>query len=228
MVAFRLLSSIPLVLLAFLFIVPLHARQQTQQGKKKPNIAVLDFDARTGLSKGEAESFSDVFQSQLVETGEFVVIDRARTKAILLEQGFQQSEACSQVECIVEAGKILKVEKMFAGVVSKVGKTYTVNIQLIDISSAQIQLSKSRQHVGEIDDLVSSVIPELAAEMAETMLGKKVKTSVVSSGGSSSWYWYVGGAVLAGGGVAALLLGSTKPGQTTQKPTSLPDPSNFP
>ena len=86
------------------------ARQQTPQSKKL-NIAVLDFDARGGLSKEEAASLSDIFQAQLVQMGEFIVVDRNRIKSILEEQGFQKSEACSQVECVVEAGKILKVEK---------------------------------------------------------------------------------------------------------------------
>lgn len=197
-----------------------------QKQAKKINVAVLDFDARIGLLKGEAASLSDVFQSQLVETGEFVVIDRARINEILVEQGFQQTEACSQVECIVAAGKILKVEKMFAGVVSKLGKTFTVNIQLIDIATAQIQLSKSRQHAGEIDDLVSDVIPSMAADMASELLGKKVTARVSSSGGASSWFWYVGGALVAGG--AAYIVLGKKSTATAVKPTALPDPSPFP
>jgi len=90
------------------------AQAQTQKQKQKLNIAVMDFDAREGLSRGEAASLSDLFSSQLVATEEFIVVDRNRIKNILTEQGFQQSEACSQVECIVEAGKILKVQKMFA------------------------------------------------------------------------------------------------------------------
>lgn len=197
----------------FLFLISIlilctvvHAQQRSQQQPKKQNIAVLDFDARAGITKEEAASLSDIFQSQLVDMGEFIVVDRQRIKSILQEQGFQQSEACSQTECIVEAGKILKVDKMFAGTIGKVGRTYNVNISAIDIATAQIVINKSRQYSGEIDDLASEIVPEMANEIAQEMLGKRVASSVRTSGGGSTWYYYVGGVILAGGGAAAFLL----------------------
>ena len=201
--------------------------QQTQQ-RKKPNIAVLDFDARGGLTKEEAASLSDIFQAQLVDMGEFIVVDRQRIKAILNEQGFQQSEACSQVECIVEAGKILKVEKMFAGTIGKVGRIFNVNISAIDIATAQIVNNKSRQHSGEIEDLASEIVPEIANEIAQEMLGRKVATTVTTTGGST-WYYYVGGALLVGGGAAAFLLKPvTPPGPEEQTKQPLPGAPTFP
>ena len=204
-------------------------RPAQSQQSKKPNVAVLDFDARSGLTKEEAASLSDIFQSQLVDMGEFIVVDRQRIKAILQEQGFQQSEACSQVECIVEAGKILKVEKMFAGTIGKVGKIFNVNISAIDIGTAQIVINKSRQYTGAIEDLASEVVPEMARDIAQEMLGRKVSSSVVSSGGGSTWYYYVGGAVLAGGGAAVFLLKKgAATGPVTTPPTSLPGAPTFP
>lgn len=214
---------------SFLLCLTSIALSQTPQ-KKKPNIAVLDFDARGGLTKEEAASLSDIFQSQLVQMGEFVVVDRNRIKAILSEQGFQQSEACSQVECIVEAGKILKVEKMFAGTIGKVGKIFNVNIQAIDITTAQIVINKSRQYTGDIEDLASEIVPSMANEIAQEMLGKKVAASVARSGGGSTWYYYVGGAVLVGGGAAVLLMkkGTTTPGTEGPAKESLPGAPTFP
>jgi hypothetical protein len=143
----------------------------------------------------------------------------------LQEQGFQQSEACSQVECIVEVGKILKVEKMFAGTIGKVGKIYTINIQLIDVVTAQIIQNKSRRHSGEIEELLTDIIPELAGEMASELTGKKVEVTTGTTGGGSSWLWYVlGGAVVAGGAAAYLMTqkqgGGTNPPTTQQLPSS--------
>lgn len=211
---------------------PAQTQQRPAQAQqpRKPNVAVLDFDARGGLTGQEAASLSDIFQSQLVDMGEFIVVDRARIKAILQEQGFQQSEACSQVECIVEAGKILKVEKMFAGTIGKVGKIFNVNISAIDIATAQIVINKSRQYTGDIEDLASEIVPAMANEIAQEMLGRKVSSSVVSSGGGATWYYYVGGAVLVGGG-AAVLLGkksATTPGTEGAAKTSLPGAPTFP
>lgn len=142
---------------------------------KKINIAVLDFDAREGIGRGEAASLSDIFSAQLAQTGQYTIVDRNRIKAILTEQGFQQSEACSSVECVVEVGKILNVQKIFAGVIGKVGRLYTVNVQLINIATAQIELTKGRRHEGEIEDLAKTVIPEIAADMTKSLTEKMWK-----------------------------------------------------
>lgn len=173
------------------------------QQRKKLNIAVFDFDSRGGVSKEDAASLSDIFQAQLVQTNEFTVVDRARIKTLLQEQGFQQSEACSNTECLVDIGKILKVQRMFAGTISKVGKIYNVSIQVIDIGTAQILMQKARQHSGTLEELAEEVIPGIAAEMASDITGKKIAAKVTKSGGGTSWLWYVGGAVVLGGGAAA-------------------------
>jgi LPXTG-motif cell wall-anchored protein len=210
------------VLFVFLtsIIAPVALTQEKKLQKKKLNVAVLEFDARGGVSKEDAASLSDAFQGQIIETNEFIVVDRNRIKAILQEQGFQQSEACSEVECMVDVGRILKVEKMFSGTIGKVGKIYTVNIQLIDIATAQIIENKSRRHDGAIEELLTDVIPELAAEMAKGLSGKEVQVSTGTTGGSSTWYWYAGGAV-ATVGIAAVLL-SKKKNDAISNPTPTP------
>ena len=178
------------------------AQQHTQKKIQKLYVAVMDFDAREGLTRGEAASLSDLFSSQLVATGEFVVVDRNRIKSILTEQGFQQSEACAQVECIVEAGKILKVQKMFAGTIGKIGKIFSVNIQMLDVVTSQVEVNKSYQHTGDVEELAEDVIPELAREIAEQVTGKRIEKAEVAKTSSYKWLWYVGGAVVLGGGVA--------------------------
>jgi LPXTG-motif cell wall-anchored protein len=225
-------SLIRFVLLIFLIsiVAPAALSQDNKLQNKKLNIAVLEFEARGGVSKEDAASLSDAFQGQIIETGEFIVVDRNRIRSILQEQGFQQSEACSQVECIVEVGKILKVEKMFAGTIGKVGKIYTINIQVIDIATAQIEQNKSRRHEGAIEDLLTEIIPELAAEMAKGLTGKDVKVSTGTTGGSSSWLWYASGAVVAGGVAVVLLSKKKKDGSSTVTPNNqqLPSAPGFP
>jgi hypothetical protein len=212
-----------------LFFSPLHTIcQQKRNQPQKLYIAVMDFDAREGLSHGEAASLSDLFSSQLVTTGEFIVVDRNRIKSILQEQGFQQSEACSQVECIIEAGKILKVEKMFAGTIGKIGKIYSVNIQMLDVATSQIEVNKSYQHTGDIEGLAEEVIPELAKQIAEEVTGKRIEKAGVGRASSSKWMWYIGGAVLVGGGAAAYYFLKPQTKTTTTTNENLPGPPALP
>ncbi len=205
-------------LLALVIFVCVPERSLAQQTRKL-NVAVLDFDVRSGLTKEEAGALSDAFTSQLVKSGEFTVVDRNRIKEILNEQGFQQSESCSQVECVVEAGRILQVERIFVGNIGKVGRTYSVNLQVVDIQTAQISTSSSRQHQGEIDDLLTDIIPEMADEMSSSMVGHDVVTDRPGAGGSG-WLWYVGGGVLLAGGAAAVLLSKSDDSGTDAGGTS--------
>lgn len=217
------------ILLLVLFVPVVHAvaQQKRPAVPKKMAIAVLDFDTRGGMSKDEAASLSDIFQARLVKSGEFVVVDRNRIKAILEEQGFQRSEACSQVECVVDVGRILKVEKIFAGTIGKVGKVFNINIMLIDIATAQITSTDSRQHDGALEDLALEVIPDIAQSMASELTGKEVKIASTTSGGIA-WYWYAGGALVAGGVAAAVLLGGGSEETTPPPPTPLPVGPTYP
>jgi TolB-like protein len=209
---------------AFLTVPPVLFCQEIQP--KKINIAVLDFENRGGINKEEAASLSDAFQGKIIETNEFIVSDRNRIKTILAEQGFQQSEACSQVECVVEVGKILKVEKMFVGTIGKIGKIYTVNIQLIDVATSQLLQNRSKNTDGSIEELLTDIIPDLASEMASELAKKQVKVS--KSSGGSTWLWYVGGVVVAGG-VTAIILSSKKGDESSQSQSQqLPDSPSFP
>jgi len=161
--------------------------------------------------------------------GDFILVDRARIRQILEEQGFQQSEACSQVECIVEAGKILNVQKMIAGTIGKIGSLYNVNVQVIDVSSAQIQVNKSRQHTGDLDGVVLEVIPEISNEIAEGILGRPPE-KLTEVGGGGSWVWYLLGTIIVGGGAAAALLltKSTEDGNGGTTSRDLPNPPVLP
>ena len=218
--------TVTTLLIPFLFLTS-YSQTKPQQQKPKATVAVIDFEGR-GVKPEEAVSLSDVFQGVLVESQQFTVVDRNRIKAILEEQGFQQSENCSQVECLVQVGKILKVEKMFAGVIGKVGTRFTVNIQVIDVQTAQILSSKPRQHDGAIEELAGDVIPEIAREIIEELTGRRVSTVVTTTGKGSGWLWYVGGAVLLGGGAAVLLMSKKEEAATTDKPKALPGAPTFP
>ena len=190
-------AAYSLLLAATSFFSPSLAQKKTAPQQKKQTIAVLDFDSRSGITRDEAASLSDIFAAEMVRTNEFTVVDRNRIKSILAEQGFQQSEACSQVECIVEAGKILKVEKMFVGTVGKIGETYSVNVQVVDVATSQIQQTASRTYEGRVDKLATQIVPDLAAEMASALTGKEITSS--QSGTGTSWFWYVAGAGVVGG-----------------------------
>ncbi|MGH7493335.1 MAG: PEGA domain-containing protein [bacterium] len=135
-----------------------------------PAIAVLTLDDRGGLAADQTATLTDYFRGQLVKTGVFVVLDRAKTEASMAEVGFQQT-GCTTTQCAVQIGRMLNVRKIVTGSVGKVGKTFAVNIDIIDVESSQIEQSFSKDHQGKIEGLLQ-VLQALAAEMAETISGR--------------------------------------------------------
>ncbi len=134
------------------------------QNSEKMRIAVLDFSNTGGLSKYETITLSNRLASMLVKTQAFIVLERGKMDEVLNEQGFQQS-GCTTTECAVEVGKLLNVQKMVNGSIGKIGQTYTIDISLIDINTAQIERSFIRDYKGEIDGLLQ-IMQDIANQIA--------------------------------------------------------------
>jgi len=117
-------------------------------------IAVLDFEG-LGITEVETKALTNRLRINLVKSGAYQVIERGKMQDILNEQGFQLS-GCTSEECVIEAGQLLGVEKMLAGSISLVGKTYSVGMRLIDVGSGKIEKSEAYDMRGEIDQLLTN------------------------------------------------------------------------
>ncbi len=134
------------------------------QDNDKLRIALLDFGNTGGLSQQESVTLTNRLRSMLVKTKAFIVLERGAMDEILDEQGFQQT-GCSTTECAVELGKLLNVQKMISGSIGKIGRTYTIDLSLIDVGTAQIEKSFIRDYKGEIDGLLA-IMERVANEIA--------------------------------------------------------------
>lgn len=155
----KILSYFIFLIISFCFYESVLA--QTQE---KLNIAVIDFDAQGGLTPQEAIVLTNRLRSKIVGTNAFIMLDRGRMEEILKEQGFQLS-GCTSTECAVEMGRLLNVQQIVAGSIGKIGKLFTIDIISIDVETAQIIKSLTRDYMGEIEgiiDLMASIANELA------------------------------------------------------------------
>jgi len=120
--------------------------------QQKPTIAVLDFEG-LGVPDVEAKALTNRLRSVLVQRDIYRVVERGKMDEILKEQGFQLS-GCTSEECVVEVGQLLGVQKMLAGSISIVGKTYSVEMRIIDVELGRIEKSSTYDFRGEIDQLL--------------------------------------------------------------------------
>lgn len=137
----------------------------SKSAPKKFSIAVSALEGR-GLAEGEANTLTDALASHLMNTGAFRVLERGKMDLVLKEQGFQQSGACTDEACIVEMGQLLGVDHMVTGSIGKVGKTYSVNVRMIHVATGEIVRTLNKNYKGEIDGLLTDVMPAVAGELA--------------------------------------------------------------
>jgi TolB-like protein len=123
-------------------------------------IAVLDIKTDESVPKSIGSALSDALINEVVHAGTYNVIDRANRDRILKEQGFQQLE-CVKEECRVEAGKLLGVGKIVVGSITRLGQSYIINLQVINVESARVENSVSSQCKCAIEDLFDAVRKEM-------------------------------------------------------------------
>ncbi|MCK4558541.1 MAG: hypothetical protein KAV45_02085 [Calditrichia bacterium] len=157
-----------LIFILFLFLSTSLAQNS------KMNIAVIDLDP-TGISNNEAEFLSDRLRTELFETGKFQVVEREKMNAILHEQGFQQT-GCTSVECAIEIGQLLNVRVMVAGTIGKIDDIYSLSIRMIDVESGAIIRTATRDYEGKLSEVLTEVIPEVSAKLAEAESIESEKT----------------------------------------------------
>ncbi len=141
----------------------------------KPLVAVMSFEARqVGLD--EAQILGEAVAAELTKSGEVRLMERSQMDKILSEQGFQKSGACSGTDCAVEVGQILGIDRMVVGSVGHIGKTYVVSARMVNVATGEVVKSSSRQAQGEIDQILTTLAPQVALEL----LGKSLEMKPVN------------------------------------------------
>ena len=118
------------------------------------NIAVVDFIGNN-ISDGEVNALTDRLRVELFKTKHFKVIEREMMQEVLKEQGFQQS-GCTTDKCMVRIGRLVGVEKIIGGSISKVGNVYSVSSRIVNVETGEIEKSEVYDYIGEIGQLLTN------------------------------------------------------------------------
>ena len=146
--------------------------------EQKFTSAVMDLEAKEGVSKGVTSMLSDYLRTQLVNTNKFTIVTRENMEQILKEQQFQLS-GCTSQECIVQVGQLLGVRKMFTGTIGKLGATYLINLKIIDVQSGQIEKAETEECAKCEEDVLLISIRNIANKMVGLPALEKVPQKVI-------------------------------------------------
>ncbi|MEW6041392.1 MAG: CsgG/HfaB family protein [Elusimicrobiota bacterium] len=162
-----------------ILLITLFSQQNLySQEKTKPTIAVVDFEGKN-VSAAESAGISDLLRSEIVKSNLLVVIERNNMEMILNEQKFQLS-GCTSQECAVKLGKILNVQKVVTGSVIKIGKSYYINISIVDVETAQIVSSDKikTDSIEELADKTEELARTIVQRITEKRISKKKEVAI--------------------------------------------------
>ncbi len=119
------------------------------------SVAVLDFNNNAGIDSLTVKSLTSRFQTDLVNSKAFIVIEREKMNEILREQDFHMSDLCNSDVCTVGIGQVIGATHIVTGDIANIGSVYSVNCRLMDVSTVKIVKADSRSHTGSIEGLLT-------------------------------------------------------------------------
>ncbi len=128
--------------LRIIFILPFVFYQSILAEENPGNIhvAVMNFHANN-CDPSLARAVSEMIAGKIFHSGQFVLLERTRMDFIAESHGRLDSE-CADSECVSEFGKMLDVEKMVSGSLSRLGK-FRIEVRIIDVATGGIDMHLS-------------------------------------------------------------------------------------
>lgn len=170
-----LLKSIRIALFLGLWIVL--AGIYLPEASAKPSIAILELDAKGGITADEASIITDRLRAQLHQTGHFQILERSKMESILKELGFQQSGFCDDSKCKAQIGKLLGVDGLVIGSISRLDTVYTLSIRVLNVEKGLIIRDEFQDCECPLKEVLIQVTPNLVARL----LNQKTANSLPES-----------------------------------------------
>jgi len=136
----------------------------------KMRLAVLELEPK-GVSKIIASSVSDLLRTEMVDTGQFIVVERAQMDSILKEQEIQMT-GCTDSACAVQLGKLLSARKILIGEVNQMGSGVIITARVVDVEMGVADFASSEK-AKDLND-IDRAAKRLAGKLTERITGKRV------------------------------------------------------
>lgn len=194
--------------------------EPTPVAPPSPTVAVASL-ASAPADSMEARLLADALASNLQATGKVRLLERSQMDRILGEQGLQASGACENGDCVVETGRLLGVERLVVGRLSRLEGVLQLDTRLVDVGTGEVLASSSRR--GPVPFM--KIVRPLGRLAAMDLAGGGGPPGDAEPETSHAWVWWTTGGALAVGTVVAVLAlrddPSPTPAATSAAPTEL-------
>jgi formylglycine-generating enzyme required for sulfatase activity len=138
---------------------------------EKYGLAVMNIKA-IGIPETAAAALTETFHTSFSELiarrpqelkDAYELLERSQMDKIY-DQFQTQDSGCTDVQCAVEFGKMLSVQRIVISSVGQVEDTYTVTVRLVDVESSRVIRSVSRKHGGKLSGVID-LLPLMGYEV---------------------------------------------------------------
>jgi len=132
-------------------------------------IGVMDFDGRE-FSRPTLETVRELLTTGLINLKKFKIIERSQMNMILKEKGFSMT-GCTERSCSVDAGKILKANKMVYGTVWKeresIYELICIKVSYVDVKNGIEEYTQTEKcnSIDTIDAAVFRLVDKISAKI---------------------------------------------------------------
>jgi len=177
------MKSLIYILHTLLLFTFLSTNSFGQNFSEKPSIAVLNIDSK-GLTL-EPSQLGNITRTELTKLDKYQVMDRYDVDYVIEKNEFSIDKCYGKI-CMVEAGKILKTEKMMTGSAEVLGEVIIVTMRLIDVGTATIEKTQVMEFLNirsQIQTMISVTIKKMYEQpLDENLLNKLTKKFDYESG----------------------------------------------
>ena len=161
------------ILIAFL-CCSFFGKTYAQDISDKPIVAVLQIDSK-GFTIDPAQ-MGNITRTELTKLNRYQVMDRYDMDYLIEKHEFS-TEKCFGKICMVEAGKILKTNKMLTGSVELLGENIVINLRLIDVGTESIEKSQVMDFLNlrtQIQTMIGITLKKMFEEQVDENLVTKL------------------------------------------------------
>lgn len=161
--------------------IALSAGLYAQTKPAKISLAVLDLKANN-CPASLARATADLLVSKLYPHKQFTLIERSQMNQLLKEKNIKMQE-CADADCEAKIGKVLSVEKLIAGSISKFDD-YKISLRIIDVKSGKVDISilVKFNKLEEIETSVSNAVDRVVAFFNKEQEPQKATAGFMSVG----------------------------------------------
>jgi hypothetical protein len=130
-----------IIIFLVLFFSVSHLFAEEKKEIKKYTIAVSNFESNN-CKPGLSRAVADILAGKIYTIDFFILLERNQMNLIMMEKGVR-IEKFTNPEEAAKVGKILSVQKMVVGSVSKLGRYYRIEVRVVNVDDGKVDVSLS-------------------------------------------------------------------------------------